>query len=90
MWPFALGIVYISFSQWIYAYALGITVFQTGEQFQFYGLNTAYDQSGLTKNYLAINPNDIGAVSAMIYPVLYLIISDTNQKNSLQNLLLTL
>ena len=83
LWPFACGIVYISISQWIYAYALGITVFQTGQQFQFYGLNTVYDQTEVTKSYVAINPNDIGAVSAMIYPLLYLILSDARQKKLL-------
>ena len=83
IWPFALGIIYISISQWIYAYALGITVFQTGEQFQLFGLDYLYDQSKLTRSYIAINPNDIGVVSAMIYPLLYLIISDSRQSNSL-------
>ena len=83
IWPFALGIIYISISQWIYAYALGITIFQTGEQFQFFGLEYLYDQSTLTKNYIAINPNDIGVVSAMIYPLLYLLISDSRQSTPL-------
>ena len=78
-WPFCFGIIYISLSQWIFAYALGITFFQTGTQFSFYGLDSQYDVL-LDKSYIAINPNDIGGVSALIFPLIYILFTDDRNK----------
>jgi len=71
--PYIIGVIWISFSQWLYAYDLGISVLNTGEYFSFYGLDKQYDQTVLHFNHEAINPNDIGGVTCVMLPVLYLV-----------------
>ena len=73
--PFIFGGLWVSFSQWLYAYDLGISVFNTGDfrmhMFSFYGLQ-GYDQSVLSFEHEPINPNDIGGITALILPVIYI------------------